>query len=238
MKIESRAMNDLLVSIATYTRPLFAILVFAVAFVLYGKETFACTVKKCPRLQKLGKDALYLYLIYTTLAFYVLNALFLTIAQYFTWAGSAFTSLLLRTPMNDVFENRFLEWMFENKLGYFLFYSWGSFWLEVLLIGTMSFLFWSFLRVLRRYNDRFFEVGEVELGTLMVLLVGWPGAIVFIGMVFFSVVLVSLVRLIFFKEAYTTLGYPFLIAAGFTLLFSNTFLILLRLDVFRITMHS
>jgi hypothetical protein len=96
---------------------------------------------------------------------------------------------------------------------YFWPYILSRFWLGFGLTVLMAAAFLILLGALRRYRGRFFEEGEVELGALLTLAVGWPISPVFICLVFFFVVLVSLIRRAALREAYTTLGLPFLLAA-------------------------
>ncbi|MFH1188776.1 MAG: hypothetical protein V1652_02950 [bacterium] len=220
-------MNNYLLSFITFSKPVIAGVIFLFACLVYNPITF----QRLSFLHEYGKKSLYRYLFYGMTGFYVLYATALTVLQYLAWSNTKFTNLLLHMPITNMFKGGTISWLFNNKLGYFLFYSWGSFWLEIFLIGIMSVLFWLFLHVLRRYNDRFFVDGEVELGALMILLIGWPADIIFIGMVFFSVVIVSIARLIIFKEAYTTLGYPFLLAAFVTLIWGNALISLFSLGV-------
>jgi hypothetical protein len=94
-------------------------------------------------------------------------------------------------------------------------------------------LFYLFLVFLKKYQERFFEEGEAELGFLLSLMVGWSNFIVFLPMVFLSVVLVSIFRQLVFKEAYTTLGIPFILSAFIVLLFGNYLVSLLGLASLR-----
>jgi hypothetical protein len=87
---------------------------------------------------------------------------------------------------------------------------------------------------LQRHRERYFEAGEVELGALMVLVVGWPGFLVFIPVVFLAVVLISIIRGILWKEAYTTLGLPFFIAALVSLGFTPALIAFFKLAAFSI----
>ncbi len=154
-------------------------------------------------------------LLWVTLGFRVLYAVSATIAQYFVWAESPATRVFLdsgigrESPIAPSLEK--FPFLF-GKLGYFLFYSYGRFWLNVFLAFLCAFAFLWFLKALRKWKDRFFEDGEIELGALSVALVGWPAFTLFLPLAFLSVILVSLFRLLFMKEKLTTLGAPFLLA--------------------------
>jgi hypothetical protein len=123
---------------------------------------------------------------------------------------------------------------FFGKLGYFLFYSYGRFWLNVFIVFLCAFIFYLFLKALQKWKARFFEIGEIELGALAVLLVGWPGFVIFIAAAFISVILVSLFRLVAFREPYTTLGAPFLLAVALVFLFGGYALYVTGLAVLKI----
>jgi hypothetical protein len=168
----------------------------------------------------------------------IFYAVILTLLQYQSWAKDGFTHLLLQSPIDKavplpaIIEK--FSWLRESKLGYFIFYSWGRFWISVLLAILAAMAFWWFLKLLKKYSDRFFEDGEVELGFLAALIVGWPDFVIFIPTVFISVVLVSIVRRIFKGEMYTTLGIPFLLAALIVMIFGDKLINLLNLGVLRI----
>lgn len=121
-----------------------------------------------------------------------------TVLQYVAWTRSDFTKLFLPPHQRIVF---------------FLHYSWTHFWLNAFISVGVALLFFGILRVLQSYNHRYFESGETELGFVMALVVGWPQFIVFAPVVFLSVVAIGVIRGIFLRDPYTTLGLPFFIAA-------------------------
>ena len=116
--------------------------------------------------------------------------------QYWGWSQSEFTKFLLPP---------------HQSITVLLHYAWTHFWLNAFVSIGSALLFFFILKTLAARNPRYFEAGEVELGALMALLAGWPQAVVFVPAVFFSVVIVSIVRGFWMREAYTTLGLPFLI---------------------------
>ena len=153
----------------------------------------------------------------------LLYAALASAGQYYLWAGNDFTRLLLTLPADTKAPTLLsrIPYLTENSLGYFFAYSWGRFWLNPLLVAAVALAFYWFLKVLQRYQARFFEEGETELGLVTALLAGWPGFMIFLPLVFASVIFASLVRLLVLKEAYTTLGIPLLLAAGAALLWGD-----------------
>ena len=170
--------------------------------------------------------------------FKFLYAAFLSVAQYYIWSQSKFTEVLVSSPLSEkvpeTFITKLLSPLFKSSIGYVAYYSYGRFFLNVIVVLIVSFSFWAFLRILKRHKERFFEEGEVEFGLVCALIAGWPGFIVFIPLTFISVVIVSIFRGIVWKEVYTTLGYPLMLATLITLIFGNYLIEILNLGVFRI----
>lgn len=177
-------------------------------------------------------------LIIATIAFYGVYAALLTAGQYYLWTQNNLGKILLESPLayNDLIPTlleRFLS-LFGEKRAYFAFYAYSRFWLGALISIGMAFLFYGFLRSLKKYQERFFYEGETELGFLLALLVGWPKFILFLGILFVSVVLVSIIRLVVFKQVYSTLGEPFILSTIILLLWGDRLISLFRLGVFKI----
>lgn len=106
-------------------------------------------------------------------------------------------------------------------LSFFVTYALVHFYLPLGLAFVCAAVWYIFLRVLHSRTERYFDVGEIELTTLLVLVVGWPLALVLVPFAGIVLVILSLVRLIVFKQELTTLGLPFIIAATLLLLFEG-----------------
>ena len=177
-------------------------------------------------------------LIYGALIFLFLYAGLLSVLQYQAWSNNEFTKVFLNfslggeTDLPVVLKG--FDSIFESKLGYFLFYSWGRFWINPLIVVLCAFAFYLFLKALKKYNERFFRDGEVEIGLLAALLSGWPEFVVFLPLAFLTTVLVSIFRLVFLKEEYTTLGLPILLAGLTTSIFGQFLVNLLSLTTLNI----
>lgn len=182
-----------------------------------------------PKLWKLS----FHILIGVSIIFRVFYAAFLTFFQYYVWSQNKFTQMLLNAPLDETLPSASFPFS-STRLGYFLFYSYGRFWLNVLVSIGAAFIFYLFLKFLQKHRERFFEEGETELGFLTALIVGWPNFIIFLPLVFVSVVLISVFRRIFLKEEYTTLGWPFFLATLVVLIFGNKLIQLLDFGVLKI----
>ncbi|MDP3975170.1 MAG: hypothetical protein Q8P88_02720 [Candidatus Jorgensenbacteria bacterium] len=146
---------------------------------------------------------------------YVLVVAAQTFAQYLVWSGDSLSSKLLPP---------------HQSILYFLKYAGVHFWLAPLIALIVALAFYTILRALKDKNARFFEEGEVELGALAAFLVGWPRVIVFLPIVFLAVVSISGIKMALRKNAYTTLGIPFLIGLTVALACGYTILQTLRLE--------
>ena len=158
----------------------------------------------------------YKSLVVVLVGFRLLYAAFLTVAQYYAWSQDTLSRLLLNSPR------------------YFLFYAYGRFWLNALIAIGVALAFYLFLRFLKKYRERFFKEGETELGFLAALLVGWPNFVIFVTLVFVSVVLLAVFRRLVLRKMYTTLGWPFILAALLTLIWGSKLILILHLGVLRI----
>jgi len=187
---------------------------------------------------KFGKLLSFRNLAITVITGRILNAGLLMYLQFSLWKQSgALGEVFLNSSVSkdlpmDTAKN--FAWLLNNKFGYFLFYSWGRFWLSVVIALVVAVVFYWLLRALKLKTERFFEEGETELGFLCALLVGWPEFVLFVPLVFLSVIIISIIRLLFFKEQYTTLGSPFLLACSLSLLFGGYLISLFGLGILRV----
>lgn len=164
------------------------------------------------------------------------QVIYMTIAQYYAWLTNPLTKDLVAQPLDArIAQVSVAAWiirMFHVHAGYFVFYVYGRFWVNALLgIGT-ALLFLGTLILLKKYRERFFDDGELQLGLVAALAVGWPLVVGFVPLVFAGVVVISLVRLIFFKEKYTTLGWPMFFAAAVSLLIALAYPTLMQSFLF------
>lgn len=135
-----------------------------------------------------------------------LHAAYLSGVQYFVWSQSEFGQLFL--PPNQ-------SWAYYAR------YVTDHFWLHPVLGIVLAGLWYGFMRALKSRSERYLDVGELELTTLLILIAGWPDALVLAPAAGIAVIMVSIVRLTVFREKLTTLGIPFMIAAAFALLYGG-----------------
>lgn len=243
--------SNFLIDVLIWLPKIFFGIVFIIAAVLYSPRLRAAIYRILNISAKGGsasggnyqlpKFINYKLLIICCLLFRVIYAFILTVSQYYIWGQAELTKLLLNsplsaeTPMPNFIRESFI---FSNRLGYFLFYSWGRFWFNIVLSFVIAFIFYIFLKILKKYNERFFEEGEPELGFLAGLIVGWPNFVIFVPFIFIAVILVSIFRLIRLRELYTTLGWPIILATFLVLIsdwvFNNKLLEILGLTVLKI----
>lgn len=167
----------------------------------------------------------------------VLYASFTTYGQYYIWSQGELGQLLLNSPLAS--EVPLPKWLlsspiFAGRFGYFTFYALGHFWASQFVAIGVSILFWWFLKILQKYRAQFFEAGEVTLGLLTSLIIGWPNVLVFIPLTFVLMVLLSLFRTLVLKQYTTTIGWPLLIAAALTMVWGNKLVSVLGWGVLRV----
>ena len=133
-------------------------------------------------------------------------ASFLTHAQHFAWTATEIGKLFL-PPVQP--------W------SYFVGYVGLRFWLPFGLATLSAGLWYGFARLIRSRSERYLAEGELELTTLMIFAVGWPGVVVLMPVTGIFLVLVSLTRKILFKQELTTLGLPFILGALMTVIYAE-----------------
>lgn len=200
--------------------------IFIPAVVFYFKKIELDDVKFLKRTKILILVAILLRIFYAGLQ---------TFSQYIFWSQDKFGELLIQIPisqssvMKDILWKPLL-WIFDRPHGYFIFYTGSRFWLNAVISVIASVVIYIILLALKKYKARFFELGDPEIGLLMALTLVWPNAISFSLFVFISVILVSIYRMIFLKETYTTLGMPFLLAGFLSVILGQYLLSYLSLS--------
>ncbi|MFA6135798.1 MAG: hypothetical protein WC705_00305 [Candidatus Paceibacterota bacterium] len=168
--------------------------------------------------------------------FYVAYPLVTSFLQYRLWSSNDFAKNFLENSaslgnIDEINQSPVLEKIFGGEMGYFLFYAFNRFWINSLLVLALSLVWLFILKYLVKYQERFFYEGETNLGFLACLCCGWPAFVVFFVFLFIMIILVSLVKKIIFKEEYTTLGIPFVLAGLIGVVFGNIIVNYLGLSV-------
>ena len=167
------------------------------------------------------------------LALLLAKSIFLTWMQYRVWSASEIGKTLLTSSFekNSLLPGFFS--IFDFRGGYFTFYALTHFWLAFLLALLCAYLWKFFLIFLKNRNSRFLMPGEYRLGFICALASGWPGFVVFLPLAFLMIIPVSVVRLIIGIK-YTTIGYPMVLSAVFSIIFQNSLTEFFNLGVLRV----
>lgn len=190
---------DLVNKIFTWTPAVFVFLVLGIiSFYFIKREKF-----------DFPPQSFYWYSGISLVLFKILYALSVTISQYSIWSGHKFSKFLLPP---------------HQPISYLLNYTWQRVWLEVLVSIGIAFLFYSFLKFLKKKNSRFFKKGEEELGFVTSLIAGWPGLLIYLPIVFLLVISISFLRKVFSNKKYTPLG-PFLLFGGWIAFFGTSLIL-------------
>ncbi len=151
----------------------------------------------------------------TWVTFLVTRALYYAWVQYSIWISNPVGNHLTQLGLEPAIARSVLGgWVpvFSGSGGYFLYYATMRFFLGVLLTIGASVVWYIFLKALKKYRSRLFEEGEVELGFLCALLVGWPLIVVFIPITLLIFVLIAVARRIILKKEFTTIATPLFLA--------------------------
>lgn len=205
--------------------------IFSVIYILTIGYLYFKNSNSEESLKKISRKGIYL-----VGGFKIIYAIFLTTAQYFVWKNNELTKVLLKLPVEDssigVFG--FMSKVFANDRGYYYFYVFARYWLVIIIALAVAYSFYLLLRSLKKYRERFFIGGEPELGFTLAFLVGWPDFVIFLPGIFFLIISISIFRMFIFKEKLTTMGWPFIFASIFAVLFGYYLLDIFKLGVLSI----
>lgn len=188
----------------------------AFSYVILCLMFFLYFLKKWSARQRWIKIINYKSLILAVVFFRIFFALLKTFDQYYVWSQNEFAKFLLPP---------------YQPLGYFLFYSWGHFWLNAVLSLGAAAIFYLALDLLKKYQPRFFDKRDTQLGLMGGLLTGWPLIIIFVPLFLVIAVLVTIFRQLVLKENLTPLGGIFLVATFLTIFLGNQLIKILDLGV-------
>ena len=139
------------------------------------------------------KNISYLKLILIAIGLNIFYGLFVTWGQYYVWSnGSEMTKALLTFPLPpQVPISSYVEWvrpLFQNHLGYFLYYIWGRVWMDIFILFAFSGLLYSIFKAWKFYRGGFLEKGP-ELLLVLMLISGWMGVLVSLSIGFILAIL-------------------------------------------------
>lgn len=187
----------------------FSYIILCLLFVLYF-------FKKWSEQQRWLKRINYKSLIAAVVFLYIFIAILKTGGQYYIWSRNEFSQFLLPP---------------YQPIDYFLFYVWGHFWFNVVLSIGSAAIFYLALRAGLKYQPRFFEESDTQLGLITALLAGWPLIVIFLPLVLIIALFSTIFRQIVFRENLTPLGGIFIIAVFLTIIWGSQLIKILNLRV-------
>lgn len=166
------------------------------------------------------KDISYKKLIIAVISLNIIYSIFVTWGQYHIWATAAdFTKMFVNLPLpKEVPMPIFLEWtrpLFAHSFGFFLYYILGRVWLNTLVLFLTSIALYFILKAWKSFRGNFLENGP-ELFFILMLIVGWPGVVIFIPIGF--IVSLLFFSFYFFKGQNSVEIEPAFIVASFIVL--------------------
>lgn len=170
----------------------------------------------------------YSKLILIAIGLNIFYGLFVSWGQYHVWASANdFTRSLVNLPLpKEVPMSYLFEWtrpLFQNHLGYFLYYILGRVWLNIFVSFLISGAVYLLFRVWNSYRGGFIEKGP-ELLLILMLISGFPDIMILIPLGFIFAIL--LFTFYYFKNGHKNVEIEpaFIFATLFALLFTNIIL--------------
>ncbi len=209
------------------------VLVIWVAFLAFIAFRFFCGAwassqnKFLSKVSLWVKDISFKKLIVITFGLNIFYGLFVSWGQYYVWANSSsdFLRALVNLPLPKETPMQYFEWirpLFENHLGYFLYYSFGRFWLYILISFLISGALYYLFKLWESHYGNFTENGP-ELLLVLMLISGWPSILILIPLGFIFSILLSAVSYAMGKKV-IKIEPAFIIATFITLIFGRIIL--------------
>ena len=161
-------------------------------------------------------------LIFIATTLNILYPILLSWGQYIVWTYTEITRVLLVSPLAP---NVPLPWFasylrpyLEQPHGYFVFYIFNHFFLTTIVLLLVVVFLFILLLIWSAYKPLNFKKGDIFAIVLSFLIVGWPGVIVLIPIVFLLLILLSLINKIRRKENNISLVFMFLFITPFVVL--------------------
>lgn len=171
----------------------------------------------------------YAKLAFTAFSVRILFALFISWGQYYVWSiASDVTKTLLRSPLDmSVPFTSYLEWtrfLFRGHLGYFLYYAWGHFWLNIILLLLVSGAVYLLFSLWEKHRGGFGEQGPLLIFSLM-MSIGFPEVLVLVVLGFVCA-LSGFIYMAMKRGSLSVQIEPFFIIAAFiSLFFAHTIML-------------
>ncbi|MDD5152391.1 MAG: hypothetical protein PHS95_00090 [Candidatus Pacebacteria bacterium] len=141
----------------------------------------------------LVKNISYSTLLFLAFSLHILYGGFTTWAQYHAWStGGPETKIFVSAPLPvEAPLPVFLGWTrsyFDQPMGYFAYYVFGHFWLNILILFLVAGFFYSVLKLWDFYRGRFIPKGP-EILLILFLVSGWPGVLLLlpIALIFWAI---------------------------------------------------
>lgn len=161
-------------------------------------------------------------------------ALLLSLLTHHLWAESAFDRILLSQPISADTPLFGILHVFEPfrhiSGGYFIYYVFGRFWLNVLWAIVFGLIFYLILLIVARSRAGLLEEKEPLLALILTVACGWPGFIVFLPLTLLFFLISAIFNQTVRKKFQTALG-PSMLAAALIVIALNP--ILLKITIIR-----
>lgn len=181
--------------------------IFIIGFYVYSK-----LYKK----QEVVNKKTLLYVAWALIGFRVIYSIVLSTLQYLTWKKDTGIGQFFLPP--------------HKSISYFLNYSWIHFFASVVFSVGIAFVFYFILKAIKKHREEIFEEGELELALASTLIIGWPSAVLFIALSFLMLLVVSVIKQIFFKEQFATITLPLLISLPIIFVLGGKLIKILHLE--------
>ncbi|NTW22636.1 hypothetical protein HGA34_03825 [Candidatus Falkowbacteria bacterium] len=170
--------------------------------------------------------AVFRRLLLVVLALKLSKPIFFTWTQWYVWHLSRpeFITVPLSADLRLLGWLKLFSFLKSVPGGYFVFYSFGRFWLGVLIALAVATLWWLVLKLLAKQRPGAMLAEELSLAWITAVIAGWPGIILYVPMALVFTAAGTLYFMAKKIDSRLPVGWP-MIAASIIVALAGTFLV-------------
>ncbi len=149
----------------------------------------------------------------------IFYAVLMTFLQYRLWGQNEISQFLLPP---------------HQPLRYFLYYSWGRFWLNPVLSIASAGVFYGFLLVVKKYRQILFGARDARVALLATSALPWPGIVIFIPLAFCILAIMTFINSLRAPGSRTAFVPALIVAALIAFFFSGRIIEIFNLSALKI----
>lgn len=175
-------------------------------------------------------------LLWAVIGLKLAKPIFFTWSQWHVWRAlrPEFLSLPLAADLKLLGWLKAFSFLKSTSGGYFIFYSFGRFWLAALLALATAAMWWALLKIIASRRPEAIYPGEASLAWVTGAIAGWPGIVLYVPLTLLLTLIGSAYHDFKKIDSRLPIGWPMIIASLIVLVAGSLLLDWFGLGVLRV----